>query len=90
MKTAVDDHGDGDAGQQGWIRRMRRCGTETEEMWDDGDCKMGWKDGNGLGKYQQGTTTNMRAYRRSNNLGVGATTDLHGDLGCIWRLCLIL
>ena len=56
-------------------------------MWDGGDGKMDWKNGDGLGKYQQGTTNNLRAYRRSDNLGVGATTDLHGNLGCIWRLC---
>ena len=60
----------------------------TEEMWDNGDGEMGWKDGYGLGKYKQGMTTNLRAYRCSNNLGMGATTDLHGDLGCIWRLCI--
>ena len=29
-------------------------------MWDDGDGEMGWKDGNRLGKYRQGTTTNLR------------------------------
>ena len=50
-------------------------------MWDDGYGKMGWKDGDGMGKYLQGTTTNLRAYSCSDNLGVGATEDLHGDLG---------
>ena len=49
---------------------------------------MVWKDGDGLGKYRQGTTTNLRAYRHYDNLGVGAMTDLHGNLGCIWRLCI--
>ena len=88
MKTATEDHGDGDAGQQVWIHRRRICRTATEEMWDDGDEKMGWKDDNRLGKYCQGTTTNMREYRRSDNLGVRATTDLHGDSRCIWRLCV--
>ena len=88
MKTAVDEHGGVDAGQQVWIHRWRRFGTATEEIWYDGDGEMGWKNGDGLGKYRQGTTTNLRAYRRSDNLGVGATTDLHGDLGCIWRLCV--
>ena len=51
MKTAADEHSVGYAGQQGWIRRRRICGTETDEMWDDGDGKMGWKDSDGLGKY---------------------------------------
>ena len=42
---------------------------------------MGWKNGNGLGKCLQGTTINLRAYHRSNELGARETTDLHGDLG---------
>ena len=88
MKIAVDEHGGKDAGQQVWIRRWRRYGTATEEMWDVGDGEMDWKNGNGLGKYRQVMTTNLRAYCLSNNLGVGATTDLHGDSGCIWRLCV--
>ena len=57
-------------------------------MSDDGNSEMGWKDGDGVGKYQQRTTTNLMAYSFYDNLGVGATTDLHGDLGCIWRLCI--
>ena len=44
MKTAAEKHGDGDAGQQGWIRRLVICGTETDEMWDNGDGEMGRKD----------------------------------------------
>ena len=88
MKTAADKHGGVDASQQGWIRRRRRCGTATDEMWDDVDGGMGWKDGDVLGKYQQGTTRSLRAYHRSDNLGVRATTDLHGDLGFIWRRCV--
>ena len=79
MKTAADEHGGGDAGQQVWIRRRSIYGKAKEEMWDNEDGKMGWKNGNELGKYQQGTTTNLRAYRCSDNLGLGATTDLHGD-----------
>ena len=51
MKIAVDKHGGGDAGQQEWIWQWRRCGTATDEMWDNGDGEMGWKDGDGLGKY---------------------------------------
>ena len=88
MKTAADDHGGRDAVQQVLIRWQRRCGTATEEMWDDGDGEMGSKNDNGLGKYRQGTTTKLRAYRRSYKLGARATTDLHGNLGCIWRLCV--
>lgn len=43
--------------------------------------KMGWKQGNGLGKNQQGTNTNLRAIRREVNLGIGAKTDTLGDEG---------
>ena len=40
MKTLSDKHVGGDAGQQGWIRRQRACGTATEKKWDDGDGEM--------------------------------------------------
>ena len=44
--------------------------------------KMGWKgDGAGLGKNQQGTSTNLRAVRRSESLGIGADSDAFGDKG---------
>ena len=79
VNKATDEHGGGDAGQHGWIRRWGRYRTATEEMWDDGDREMGCKDGDGLGKYRKRTTTNLRTYRRSDNLGVGAMTDLLGD-----------
>ena len=60
----------------------------TEEMWDDGDGEMGWKNDNGLGKYRQRSATNLRVYCRYDNLGMGVTTDLHANSGCIWRLCV--
>ena len=50
-KTESDEHGDVDAGQQGWLWRQRICGMETYEMWDYGDGKMIWKNVSGLGKY---------------------------------------
>jgi hypothetical protein len=44
--------------------------------------KMGWKgDDHGLGKNQQGTTTNLRAVRRADSLGIGAETDAFGSKG---------
>lgn len=43
--------------------------------------KMGWTQGKGLGKNQQGTSTNLRAIRREDGLGLGASTDKTGDLG---------
>ena len=42
---------------------------------------MGWKSGNGLGKNQQGTSTNLKAVRREDGLGIGATTDTFGADG---------
>ena len=62
--------------------------TAKEEVWEDGDSKMGWKNGDRLVKYQQGTTANLRAYPRSDNLDVGTMTDMHSSLRCIWRLCV--
>ena len=49
---------------------------------------MDWKNGDRLGKYRKGTTTNLREYRCYGTLVVGVTTDLHGNSGCIWRLCV--
>ena len=80
--------------------RCWRCGTTgmdtaAEEIRDGNRRDVGrWRWRNGLegrqrtGKYLQGTTTNLRAYRRSDNLGVGATTDLQGNSVCIWILCI--
>ena len=70
MKTSADEHSGGYSGQQGWIWRRSRCGTATDKMWDDGDGEMGWKDGDRLGKYRQGTTTNLGAYSYSGIMGI--------------------
>mmetsp|Transcript_5017 Transcript_5017/g.7245 ORF Transcript_5017/g.7245 Transcript_5017/m.7245 type:complete len:248 (+) Transcript_5017:99-842(+) len=43
--------------------------------------KMGWSEGDGLGKNRQGTATNLRAIRREENLGIGAKTDTYGENG---------
>lgn len=43
--------------------------------------KMGWKEGKGLGKNEEGTNTNLRAVKREEGLGIGAKTDLFGDDG---------
>jgi len=43
--------------------------------------KMGWSEGKGLGKKQQGTNTNLRAIRREDGLGIGAKTDTFGEDG---------
>jgi Pin2-interacting protein X1 len=43
--------------------------------------KMGWAKGKGLGKNQQGTQTNLRALKREDGLGIGASTDTLGEEG---------
>ena len=43
--------------------------------------KMGWSQGKGLGKHSQGTQTNLRALRREEGLGIGASTDTLGEEG---------
>ena len=70
VKTAVDKHSGGDAGQQGWIQQRRICGTAKYEMWDDGYGKMGCKDGDILGKYRQGTTVKLRVFCCSRIMGM--------------------
>eukprot|EP00978_Attheya_sp_CCMP212_P019161 scaffold53366_cov41-Attheya_sp.AAC.2 len=46
--------------------------------------KMGWTEGNGLGRKQQGMSTHLRAVRRSDEtLGIGASTDTYGEAG--WK-----
>ena len=57
----------------------------TDDMWDDGDGEMGWKDGKGLGKYRQGTTTNLRAYRRSMIVGMEDKVSDGDSGGRAWR-----
>ena len=60
----------------------------TDEMWDDGDGKMGWKDCDGLRKYRQGMTTNRRAYRRSRIMGMSYKVRGENSGGqAQWRRC---
>ena len=61
-----------DSGGQSWWRRCRTTGMDTavEDMWDNVDDKMGCKDGDGMGKYLQGMTANLRAYRCSGIMGM--------------------
>ena len=75
------DNMDGYGGGGDAVRQQKICGMTDM-------AKMGWKDGNKIGKYQQVTATNLRAYRCSDKLGVGATANLNDTLGCIWRLCV--
>ena len=63
----VDEYGGRDMEQQELIRRQSKCRTAIEEMWDDGDVQMCWKNGNRLGKYQQVMTKNLIAYHRYDN-----------------------
>ena len=88
MKTEAEDNGDGDAGKQVWIRRRRRCGTETDEMWDDRDGEMGWKDGFVLGKHLQVMNTNLRDYCCSGIMGMADKFSGEDSIGrARWRRC---
>ena len=42
--------------------------------------KMGWKEGNGLGKNQQGNSTHLKIEKREENQGVGVENDATGDI----------
>ena len=53
-------------------------------MWDNGDGKIVWKDGNGLGKYQQVTTTNLKAYCRSGIMGMADKVGGEDSGGRVW------
>ena len=99
----MQDNWDGRQGQQRRRRRMRmvvemrenrdiwrqrRCRTAIKEMWDNRYGEMGWKDGDGLVKYQHGPTTNLRAYHCSGIMGV-AKKVIDEDIGgqACWRRC---
>lgn len=43
--------------------------------------KMGWNEGEGLGRHKQGTSNALRAIRRADGLGIGATQDSTGSQG---------
>jgi G-patch domain len=43
--------------------------------------KMGWSEGQGLGRNQQGSSNALRAVRRAEGLGIGATHDSAGTEG---------
>ena len=43
--------------------------------------KMGWSEGEGLGRHKQGTSNALRAIRRAEGLGIGATQDSTGSQG---------
>lgn len=43
--------------------------------------KMGWTEGKGLGKYEDGVSEHVKVAKKSNNLGLGATHDTTGAAG---------
>lgn len=43
--------------------------------------KMGWTEGKGLGKNEDGIAENVKVAKKSNNLGLGATLDSTGSAG---------
>ena len=75
------DNRDGYGGRGDVGRQQKRYGTTKMAKWV-GRTATEWAN------IDREKTTNLRAYHRSDSLGVGETTELHGDLGCIWRLCV--
>ena len=61
---------------------------ETDDMWDYRDGEMGCKDGDGLGKYRQGRTANLRAYHCSGIMGMADNISGEDSGGrAQWRSC---
>ena len=57
-------------------------------MWVGGDGEMVWKDSDGLGKYRQGTTTKLRAYRRSGVMRMAEKVSEEDNGGrARWQIC---
>ena len=74
MKDNRDEYGGGGD----VVRQLKRCGMTDMVKWV----------GRSATDWANIDRDNLRAYRRSDNLGTGAMIDLHSDLLCIWRLCV--
>ncbi|CAM9357476.1 unnamed protein product [Choristocarpus tenellus] len=64
----------GDTLNQAWKNDKSKFGFRMLE-------KMGWKEGKGLGKNEDGMATHVKVAKKSNNLGLGAKRDSAGDAG---------
>ena len=57
-------------------------------MWDNRDGEMGWKDSDRLYKYQQGTNTNLKAYRCYGIMGIIDKVRREDSGGqALWQRC---
>lgn len=64
----------GDTLNQAWKNDKTKFGFKMLE-------KMGWTEGKGLGKNEDGVSEHVRVTKKSNNLGLGATRDQTGAAG---------
>ena len=57
---------------QAWSRNKNKFGYKLLQ-------KMGWKEGKGMGKNEDGIATHVRATRKYKDLGIGAKVDTTGN-----------
>ncbi|CAN0437122.1 unnamed protein product, partial [Hapterophycus canaliculatus] len=64
----------GDTLNQAWKNDKSKFGLKMLQ-------KMGWTEGKGLGKHEDGVSEHVKVAKKSNNLGLGATHDSSGAAG---------
>lgn len=64
----------GDTLNQTWKNDKTKFGLKMLQ-------KMGWTEGKGLGKNEDGVSEHVKVSKKSNNLGLGATRDMTGAAG---------
>ncbi|CAM9193611.1 unnamed protein product [Ectocarpus sp. 13 AM-2016] len=64
----------GDTQNQAWKNDKSKFGLKMMQ-------KMGWTEGKGLGKNEDGVSEHVKVAKKSNNLGLGATHDSSGAAG---------
>lgn len=64
----------GDTLNQAWKNDKSKFGLKMLQ-------KMGWTEGKGLGKHEDGVSEHVKVSKKSNNLGLGATHDASGAAG---------
>ncbi|CAM9850159.1 unnamed protein product [Ectocarpus sp. 8 AP-2014] len=64
----------GDTQNQAWKNDKSKFGLKMMQ-------KMGWTEGKGLGKNEDGVSEHVKVSKKSNNLGLGATHDSSGAAG---------
>lgn len=74
MSTASVAAPVGDTLNQAWKNDKSKFGLKMLQ-------KMGWTEGKGLGKHEDGVSEHVKVAKKSNNLGLGATYDSSGAAG---------